>query len=104
MMNCSASIFSTATSAATTSGTVSSASNRISGPAPATSRVAPIAAEANRPTNSLVNRLRSVDALSVPSYGPTAATTGSMASRAAASSSAPCCKPPNDRTPSSAST
>ncbi|SKV29118.1 Deoxyguanosinetriphosphate triphosphohydrolase-like protein [Mycobacteroides abscessus subsp. abscessus] len=63
-----------------------------------------VAAEANRPTNSLVNRLRSVDALSVPSYGPMAATTGSMASRAAASSSAPCCRPPNDRTPNSAST
>src|ERR1700738_2740684 len=57
MMNCSARIFSRATSARTRSGTSRSASYRVSGPWPETLRVSAIAAEANRPTSSLVNPL-----------------------------------------------
>ena len=76
MMNCSASIFSTATSARTSPGTaqVGVDSGR-SGPGPATVRVAAMAAMANRPTSSLVSRFSATDAASVPSNLPTPATT-----------------------------
>lgn len=57
MMNCSARIFSTATSARTRSGTCRSARKRTNGPGPAAARVVAIAADAKRPTSSLVNRL-----------------------------------------------
>ena len=43
-----------------------------------------MAADANRPTSSLVNRFSATDAASVASYLPTAATTGSADSRSAA--------------------
>lgn len=82
MMNCSARIFSTATSARTRSGTCRSARKRTNGPGPAAARVVAIAADAKRPTSSLVNRLSATDADKVASYLPTAATTGSRDSAA----------------------
>ena len=84
MMNCSARIFSTTTSARTSAGTRRSAAYRTSGPGPAASRVADMAADANRPTSSLVSRFNATDAASVASYLPTAATTGRFDSRCAA--------------------
>ena len=45
-----------------------------------------MAAEANRPTNSLVSRFSATEAARVPSYLPTAATTGRSDNRRAAAS------------------
>ena len=74
----------TATSARTRAGTRSSAAYRTRGSGPASALVAAIAADANRPTSSLVSVFNATDAASVASYLPTAATTGSPESRSAA--------------------
>ena len=56
--------------------------------------MAAIAAEANRPTSSLVSRFNATDAASVASYLPTAATTGNSDSRWAADTRSSADMPP----------
>ncbi len=94
-MNCSASIFSTATSARTSRRNPQvGADSGPADPARPPPVVAAIAAEANRPTSSLVSLLSATDAASVPSYLPTAATTGNSDSRTAADTRSSADRPP----------